>query len=67
MSVVVTDRRALGLSPVSSGFFQVKLNLHEGIEKVTARANLATVTTDRRILIFRGPTGSWEERLRSLR
>ena len=30
-------------------------------------ARIATLTTDRRILIFRTPTGTWEERRRDLR
>jgi hypothetical protein len=34
---------------------------------VEAESNLATVTTDRRLLVFRTPTGSWEIRLRDLR
>ena len=29
-----------------------------------AESNVATVTTSRRLLIFRTPTGSWEIRLR---
>lgn len=65
--VVVTDRRALGLSPLVGGFFEVKIALNEKLESVTASSNFATVTTDRRVLIFRTPSGSWEERLRLLR
>jgi hypothetical protein len=38
--------------------------LGETVERVVAEANLATVTTDHRLLIFRTPTGSWEIRLR---
>jgi hypothetical protein len=66
-AVVVTDRRALGLSPTAGGFFPVDLHLTETIESVQASANFATVTTNRRVLIFRSPTGSWEERRRTLR
>jgi hypothetical protein len=29
---------------------------------VEARSNLATVTTNRRVLIFRAPSGAWSER-----
>ncbi|MEE2679522.1 MAG: hypothetical protein VX546_13155 [Myxococcota bacterium] len=65
--VVVTDRRALGLSPVAGGFFPIKLDLEERIESVQASANLVNVTTNRRVLLFRTPTGTWEERIRRLR
>lgn len=60
--VVVTDREALGLAPVGAGFITRKLQLHERVQSVRARANLATVTTNRRILVFRGTTASWGER-----
>ncbi len=66
-AVVVTDRRALGLSPTAGGFFPVDLQLTEKIESVQASANFVTITSDRRVLIFRSPTGTWEERLRTLR
>jgi hypothetical protein len=45
----------------------VKLDVSERIESITASANIATLTTDRRILIFRTPTSTWEERRRDLR
>jgi hypothetical protein len=67
VAVAVTDRRALGLSPMVGGFFEAKLSLAERLESLTAAANLAIVTTDRRVLIFRAPSGSWEQRLRTLR
>jgi hypothetical protein len=66
VAVVVTDRRALGLSPSVGGFFEAKIRLEERLESVDAGANLATVTTDARVLIFRAPSGSWEERRRTL-
>ena len=66
VAVVVTDRRALGLSPLVGGFFSVDLLLKEKIESIDARANLVTLTTERRLLIFRSPTGSWEVRRREL-
>jgi hypothetical protein len=62
VAVVVTDRRALGLSPFAGGFFEVKLDLGDPVKEVAAHANLVTLTTDHRLLIFRAPTGSWEER-----
>jgi hypothetical protein len=64
--VVVTDRRALGLSPFLGGFFSVPLTLGDQVEDVTAESNLATLTFGRRVLIFRATTGSWEQRLRDL-
>jgi hypothetical protein len=66
VAVVVTDRRALGLSPLKGGFFPVKLSLAEDVESITTGSNIATLTTYRRVLIFRTPTGTWEERNRLL-
>jgi len=66
VGVILTDRRALGVSPFAGGFFPVRMNLGERIESFVAKANLVTLTTARRILIFRAPTGGWEERGRDL-
>lgn len=63
VGVVVTDREALGLSP-SGGFFSIRLQLKERIDEVSVRSNLATVHTDQRVLVFRGPSGTWAERRR---
>jgi len=60
--VVVTDRRALGLSSDRGGFFEVRLNLGESPTSVSAFANHVTVQTAQRLLTFRGPEASWEER-----
>jgi len=62
VAVAVTDRRALGLSPFAGGFFEAKLRLGERLEGLSVVANAATLTTSRRLLIFRAPTGTWEER-----
>ena len=59
--VVVTNRRALGIAPDAHGFFDTNLRLHENIERVNADANLATIMTSQRILVFRGEVGSWSE------
>ena len=67
VGVVVTDRHALGLSPFAGGFFKTPIDLNDPIESVTADSNLATLVSERRLLIFRATTSSWEERERSLR
>jgi len=60
--VVITDRRALGLSSDRGGFFEVPIRLGEQIQSVTAYANHATLQTSQRLLIFRGPAATWEEK-----
>jgi hypothetical protein len=67
VGVVVTDRKALGLSPFLGGFFSTPIALGDRFEAVTAESNFATLTGRRRVLIFRATTGSWEERKRDLR
>jgi hypothetical protein len=59
--VIVTDRRALGVSPFVGGLFERKLRLEEAIEAVAATGNFATVRTSRRILTFQALTGAWVE------
>ena len=66
VGVIVTDRKAVGLSPSTGRFTETKLQLHERIESVDTRSTLATVTTNRRLLVFRAPTGAWSERRREL-
>ncbi len=65
-AVAVTSRQALGLSAAAGGFARTDLQLRERLVEVSPRANLTTIRTNRRLLIFRGPTGSWEERRLSL-
>jgi hypothetical protein len=67
VAVAVTERRALGLSPFTGGFFVADIALGEKFEEVRAVANSATVVTSRRLLIFRAPSGTWEERALALR
>jgi hypothetical protein len=62
LGVVVTDRRALALSPFAGGFFETPLRLHERIEGLALGSDVATLTTSARILVFRGRTGRWSER-----
>ena len=46
---------------------KIHSELSERVEALDTSANLATLTTNRRVLIFRAPSGSWEERRRNLR
>jgi hypothetical protein len=62
VAMVVTDRRALGLSADRGGFFELRLRLGEQFQSVSAYANHATLQTSQRLLIFRGPDAAWEER-----
>lgn len=63
VAVLVTDRRALGISAQSGGFFEVPLRVGEEIVSLSALVNHATLQTTSRLLIFRGPGGSWDEEL----
>jgi len=62
VAMVVTDRRALGLSADRGGFFDVRLRVGEQFQSLSAYANHATLQTSQRLLIFRGPDATWEER-----
>ena len=62
-ALVVTNRRALGISP-RSGFVPVKLHIHERIETARTVAASAEVTTSQRVLFFSG--SAWTEQRRSL-
>ena len=66
-AVVITNRRALGVSAQTGGFFEAKLRLDEQIEAVNAISGLATVTTSERTLLFKGPSGLWIEHTRPVR
>ena len=67
-AVVVTSRRVLGIGAAgAAGFFAAPLRIHEKIEGLSARPNLATVTTSQRVLVFRSPSGSWTFTTRPLR
>ena len=63
----MTNRRALGFSPFAGGFAEISVQLQERIEDISAKANLATVLTNQRLLTFRAPTGAWAETDRKLR
>ena len=62
VAMVVTDRRAIALSAQRGGFFEVSLRVGETFHSVTAFANHATLQTSQRLLIFRGPGATWEEK-----
>ena len=64
--VVITQRRALGISTETGGFFETKLRLKEEIETVRAISSIATITTSQRVLIFKGSSGLWVEHDRKL-
>lgn len=67
VAVAITDRQAIGLSPRAGGFFPVSINVKERIESIVAKSDLVTITTNRRLLIFRSPTGTWEAKRLELR
>jgi len=61
VAVLVTSRRALGVSARSGGFFELPLRVGEETVSLSALANHVTLQTTNRLLIFRGPGGSWSE------
>lgn len=65
-ALVVTNRRAMGLSPASGGFVSIPLRVHEDVEQARAVATLAEVTTSQRVLVFSAGDGTWTEELRTL-
>jgi len=65
--VVLTNRRALGVAPNLDHFVEIDLQLKEIIESLGARDTLATLRTNRRILVFSGPRAVWTEQNRNLK
>jgi hypothetical protein len=65
-AAVVTDRTAYGLSPDSGGFFGTPMEIHEELRELRVSSNMATVTTTKRLLVFRAPVGVWSEQNRPL-
>jgi len=59
--VVATNRRALGLAPDLGHFVATDFHVKEELEAVTAHDTLITLRTNRRILVFSAPRGSWSE------
>jgi hypothetical protein len=64
--VVLTNRVAYGLSPDAGGFFQMKIAIQERILGLRVRSNSATVSTTKRLLVFRAPVGAWTEERRPI-
>jgi hypothetical protein len=65
--VVLTNRRALGVAPNLNRFVEINLQIKEDIESLGARDTLATLRTNRRILVFSGPRAVWTEQDRNLK
>ena len=65
--IVVTNRRALGLGPDLGRFVEVDLQVNEVLESATAQGTLATLRTNRRILVFSAPRGTWSEQKRQIK
>ena len=61
--VVVTNLRALALTPESSGFQTIPMRVDERVENLYARAATAEVHTSERRLIF---TDGWSEERRAI-
>jgi hypothetical protein len=66
VAVAITDRKLLGYSPFVGGFFDADFDVGERLEDIALKPNLATVTTDRRFVVFRAETGVWSELRRPL-
>ncbi len=64
--VVATNRRALGLAPDLSRFVETDFQLKEELESAAAKDTLITLRTNRRIMVFSAPRGTWSEQKRSL-
>lgn len=66
VGVVITNRRALGLSPDVEHFIEMDIQLKEKLESVTARDTQGTLRTNRRILVFSAPRAFWSEQARKI-
>lgn len=66
VAVVATNRRALGLSPDLSRFVEIDLQLREVLQSIDAAGTLATLRTNRRILVFSAPRAVWIDQKRLL-
>ena len=62
--VALTNRRAIAFSSEGSGFVQVDLDVREAIENISLQESSATLTTNRRVLLFRIGAEVWTQLLR---
>jgi hypothetical protein len=53
-------------SPNAGRFFGESILIHERLDSVTVKANAATVSTSKRVLVFRAPVGIWTTQVRKL-
>ena len=67
VGVVTTNRGVLGIAPGLQSFVKEGLQIREALEAVTAQDTLATIRTERRILVFSSPRGTWTTQKRRLR
>jgi len=66
VGVIVTNRRALGASPAAGGFAGQDLQVREKLESIATQDTLATVRTERRILVYSAPRTLWTEQKRRI-
>jgi hypothetical protein len=59
--VVATDRRVLGMASNLNRFIAIDLQIKETLESISAQGTLVTLRTNRRILVFSAPLGTWSE------
>jgi hypothetical protein len=62
VAALVTDRRALALSPIRGGFFEVALALQDAPLELSATGDLATLRTRTRLLVYGAGQSRWSER-----
>jgi hypothetical protein len=66
VGLITTNRRALGAAPGSGRFVVKDLQVREVLESVGTQDTLATLRTDRRILVFSAPRALWSEKKRKI-
>lgn len=66
VGLITTNRRALGAAPGSGRFVAKDLQVREVLESVGTQDTLATLRTDRRILVFSAPRALWSEKKRKI-
>jgi len=61
VAVVVTDRRGLAYAAGGRRFVEIDLRIEESFQGVSALAELVTLRTSQRLLVFRTSSASWGE------